>query len=74
MSIATAPYQPYASSHIDPQGPGDARPTAQQILGDCDAVGNLTKKSILITGASSGLGIATAAALYRTGAQLYLTA
>jgi NAD(P)-dependent dehydrogenase (short-subunit alcohol dehydrogenase family) len=27
----------------------------------------------LITGASSGLGITTAAALYRTGAQLYLT-
>ena len=74
MSEAAAPYQPYASSHIDPQGPGDSRPTAQQILGDCDAVGNLTKKSILITGASSGLGIATAAALYGTGAQLYLTA
>ena len=75
--MASIPYQPYASSHIDPQGPGDSRPTAQQILEDCNAIGNLTNKSInksiLITGASSGLGITTAAALYITGAQLYLT-
>ena len=70
--MASTPFQPYASSHIDPQGPGDSRPTAQQILEDCDAISNLTQKSILITGASSGLGVATAAALYRTGAQLYL--
>jgi NAD(P)-dependent dehydrogenase (short-subunit alcohol dehydrogenase family) len=33
----------------------------------------LTTKSILVTGASSGLGLTTAAALYKTGAQLYLT-
>lgn len=71
--MASTPFQPYASSHIDPQGPGDSRPTAQQTLEDCNAIGNLTQKSILITGASSGLGVATAAALYRTGAQLYLT-
>jgi len=71
--MASTPYQPYASSHIDPQGPGDSRPTAQQILEDCNAIGNWTNKSILVTGASSGLGITTAAALYRTGAQLYLT-
>lgn len=73
MTMTPTPYQPYASSHIDPQGPGDSRPTAQQILEDCNAIGNLTTKSILVTGASSGLGITTAAALYRTGAQLYLT-
>ena len=71
--MASNLYQPYASSHINPQGPGDSRPTAQQILEDCNAVGNLTQRSILITGASSGLGVATAAALYKTGAQLYLT-
>ena len=74
MSVEHVPYQPYATSHIDPQGPGDSRPTAQQILEDSNAIGNSSRKSILITGASSGLGIVTAAALYRTGAQLYLTA
>lgn len=71
--MISTPYQPYASSHIDLQGPGDSRPTAQQILEDCNASGNLTTKSILVTGASSGLGLTTAAALYKTGAQLYLT-
>lgn len=72
-TMASSSYQPYASSNIDPKGPGDSRPTAQQVLEDCDATGNWTNKSILITGASSGLGITTAAALYRTGAQLYVT-
>jgi NAD(P)-dependent dehydrogenase (short-subunit alcohol dehydrogenase family) len=71
--MAYIPYQPHASSHIDPQGPRDSRPTAQQILEDCKAIGSLAQKSILVTGASSGLGITTAAALYKTGAQLYLT-
>jgi NAD(P)-dependent dehydrogenase (short-subunit alcohol dehydrogenase family) len=71
--MTSTPYQPYASSHIHTQGPGDSRPTAQQILEDCKAIGSLAQRSILITGASSGLGITTAAALYKTGAQLYLT-
>jgi NAD(P)-dependent dehydrogenase (short-subunit alcohol dehydrogenase family) len=74
MSIPSTPYQPYASVHRILQGPGDARPTAQQILEDCNAISGLANKSILITGASSGIGIATATALYNTGAQLYLTA
>jgi NADPH:quinone reductase-like Zn-dependent oxidoreductase len=74
MNIPSPPYQPYASVHKDPQGPGDARPTAHQILEDCNAISNLANKSILITGASSGIGIATAKAFYKTGAQLYLTA
>lgn len=74
MSAPSSPYQPYASSHLNPQGPGDARPTALQILEECNAIGNLRNKSILITGASSGIGVATAAALYQTGAQLFLTA
>jgi NAD(P)-dependent dehydrogenase (short-subunit alcohol dehydrogenase family) len=74
MSIPSTPYQPYASVHKNPQGPRDARPTAHQILEDCNAISSLANKSILITGASSGIGIATAKALYKTGAQLYLTA
>lgn len=55
-------------------GPGDARPTALNILEDEDLVGKLAGKVIFITGCSSGLGIETARALSTTGATLYLTA
>ncbi|KPM38319.1 hypothetical protein AK830_g8246 [Neonectria ditissima] len=64
----------YAAAHADPQGPGDARPTALQIIEDEAAEGKLVGKVIVITGVSSGLGIETARALSRTGATLYLTA
>ena len=46
----------YAEAHAHPQGPGDARPTAMQIVEDEDLVGKLAGKTILITGASSGIG------------------
>lgn len=55
-------------------GPGDARPTALQIVKDQNLGGQLSDKVILITGCSSGLGVETARALYQTGATLYLTA
>lgn len=55
-------------------GPGDARPTAAEILHDEDMVGNLCGKVILITGCSSGLGIETARALLATGAHVFVTA
>ncbi|CAM6106341.1 unnamed protein product [Calypogeia fissa] len=62
----------YAAAHIAPQGPGDARPTALQIVNDEDLVGKLKGKTFLITGCSAGIGVETARALSATGANLYL--
>ncbi|UKZ61216.1 uncharacterized protein TrAtP1_002484 [Trichoderma atroviride] len=66
----------YASVHqIEALGgPGDARPTASQIVQDQQLVDKLSNKVILITGCSSSIGVETARALYLTGATLYLTA
>lgn len=57
----------YASLHVDPQGPGDKRPTARQIVEDEDLLNKLTDKVALITGCSSGIGVETARALYTAG-------
>ncbi|KAE8353380.1 short-chain dehydrogenase [Aspergillus coremiiformis] len=64
----------YADVHKNPQGPGDARPTAVQIIKDEGLEGQWSDKIILVTGASSGIGVETAKALFATGATLYLTA
>ncbi|KAI1749381.1 hypothetical protein F4782DRAFT_533500 [Xylaria castorea] len=65
----------YRTAHENPKGPGDARPTALQIIKDEHRQdGSLRDKVILITGCSSGLGIETARALQSTGATLFLTA
>lgn len=64
----------YAAVHESPQGPGDARPTALQIITDENCENTLEGKVILITGCSSGIGVETARALCYTGATLYLTA
>ncbi|RFU78616.1 alcohol dehydrogenase [Trichoderma arundinaceum] len=64
----------YEEAHANPQGPGDARPTALQIVKDEGVVGKLNDKVIVITGTSSGIGIETARALAATGAKLFLTA
>ncbi|KAI0426658.1 hypothetical protein F5Y09DRAFT_333973 [Xylaria sp. FL1042] len=65
----------YRAAHKHPKGPGDARPTALQIIEDEEREdGSLSDKVILITGCSSGLGIETARALKATGATLFLTA
>ncbi|KAL2678953.1 hypothetical protein Neosp_009707 [[Neocosmospora] mangrovei] len=64
----------YSSVHRSPNGPGDDRPTAKQIIQDEGLEGRMDGKSVLITGCSSGIGIETAQALFLTGATLYLTA
>jgi NAD(P)-dependent dehydrogenase (short-subunit alcohol dehydrogenase family) len=64
----------YADLYANPHGAGDARPTALQIIEEHNQQGKLKGKAILITGCSSGLGVATAKALAVTGATLYLTA
>lgn len=63
----------YADAHKDTKGPGDARPTAIQILEDEGLVGKLTDKVFLVTGVSSGIGIETMRALYATGGHVFGT-
>jgi NAD(P)-dependent dehydrogenase (short-subunit alcohol dehydrogenase family) len=64
----------YADAHVKPNGPGDARPTALQIIKDEKAENTLKGEVIVITGTSSGIGIETVRALAATGATLFLTA
>lgn len=69
----------YAAAHASRNGPGDARPTALQIVQDEYQHGNnhaasLSKLTIVMTGATSGIGYETARALHSTGAKLFLTA
>ena len=64
----------YAAVSVNPQGPGDARPTALQIIKDEDLIGKLTDKVMLITGGNSGIGLETAKVLHATGATIYITA
>jgi NAD(P)-dependent dehydrogenase (short-subunit alcohol dehydrogenase family) len=64
----------YVSVHQSPDGPGDQRPTASQIVADEQLQGKWSDKTVFITGCSSGLGIETAKSLFETGATLYLTA
>ncbi|KAH7144275.1 hypothetical protein B0J13DRAFT_444579 [Dactylonectria estremocensis] len=64
----------YLAVHEKLGGPGDARPTASQIIDDHGLAGKLSDKIVLITGTSSGIGIDTARAIHRTGATVYATA
>ena len=64
----------YAQTHQNPKGPGDARPTAVQIVKDEGRENSMFDKVIFVTGCSSWIGIETARALKGTGATLYLTA
>ena len=63
----------YAEAHQDPHGPGDARPTALQIVEDEGLIGKLSGKVFLVTGVSSGIGIETMRALYATGGHVFGT-
>ncbi|PTB38375.1 hypothetical protein M441DRAFT_71823 [Trichoderma asperellum CBS 433.97] len=64
----------YAEAHVSPEGPGDARPTALQVVQDEGMTDKLKNKVIVVTGVSSGLGVETVRALSTTGAPFYLTA
>ena len=59
MSLA----QPYVDRHRNPKGPGDARPTAEEVIRDEGLVEKLSGVNILITGCTSGIGVETARAL-----------
>ncbi|RYP75782.1 hypothetical protein DL769_003738 [Monosporascus sp. CRB-8-3] len=68
---------PYAEQHKATQGPGDARPTAGQVIEDQGLVASpaWTGRVVLITGCSpGGLGPETAKAIHLTGADVFLTA
>ncbi|KAH7137744.1 WW domain-containing oxidoreductase [Dactylonectria macrodidyma] len=64
----------YSTAYASPKGPGDARPTALQVVEDEGLVGKLTDKVALVTGANSGIGLETARALHATGATVFITA
>ena len=76
MSDNLVPIGTYAAVHNRPNGPGDDRPTARQIVHDESLLGNesrLLGKTVLVTGGTSGLGLEVAKALYTTGAAVYIT-
>lgn len=54
-------------------GPGDARPTALQIIKDNDLEGKMPDKVFLVTGGSAGIGIETGRALAATGGKVFMT-
>ena len=61
----------YHNAHKSPKGPGDARPTALDIVKDENLEGKLSDQIVLITGCSSGIGIETARAMTATGAKVF---
>ncbi|PSN59109.1 NAD(P)-binding protein [Corynespora cassiicola Philippines] len=65
----------YTTSHLaeNVAGPGDARPTALQIVKDEGLINKLEGKIYLVTGVSSGIGVETFRALHATGADVYGT-
>ncbi|KAI8629747.1 putative short-chain dehydrogenase [Xylariaceae sp. FL1651] len=68
----SSPFDPYAEEHKAVTGPGDQRPTALKILEDNGLIQAWSDKVVLITGATSGVGIETARAMYATGAKVFV--
>jgi len=64
----------YAAAHAAPNGVGDSRPTAVQIVQDEGLEGSMADKVMFITGCSAGIGVETARALARTGARVFCIA
>ncbi|KAF2727665.1 NAD(P)-binding protein [Polyplosphaeria fusca] len=64
----------YVDVHRNTKGPGDARPTAMQIVKDNALEGKLSGKVVIITGCSAGIGVETARAMKATGAHVFVTA
>ncbi|CAI7653906.1 unnamed protein product [Penicillium viridicatum] len=62
----------YTQAFLEQNGPGDARPTALDILKDNDRIGSMKEKVFLLTGSSGGVGIETGRALAATGGKVYL--
>ena len=65
----------YTEAHIKSnlRGPGDARPTALQVIQDEGLINKLRDKVFLVTGTSSGIGPETGRAFAATGAKVFLT-
>jgi NAD(P)-dependent dehydrogenase (short-subunit alcohol dehydrogenase family) len=70
MALITSRYAP---AHISPKGPGDARPTALQVVKDEGLLDGLSGKTVLVTGANDTTGLETARALHMTGAKVFIT-
>ncbi|KAK6086580.1 WW domain-containing oxidoreductase [Seiridium cupressi] len=62
----------YSAAFTNPQGAGDGRPTALQIVEDEGLVGRLAGRTVFITGANQGIGLETARALHIAGATVFL--
>ena len=69
-----APANKYAEAAVNFQGPGDARPTALQIIDDENMRGKLAGAVVLITGTAAGLGVETVRAMAATGATVFCAA
>lgn len=63
----------YAAAYADPQGEGDARPAALDIIHDEGLVGKLSDKVALVTGGTSGIGLEIVRALAKTGMTVFYT-
>jgi NAD(P)-dependent dehydrogenase (short-subunit alcohol dehydrogenase family) len=74
-AAATMPNR-YTEAHklSNLHGPGDARPTALQIIQDENLVGKMADKVFIVTGCSAGIGPETGRALAATGGKVFLTA
>jgi NAD(P)-dependent dehydrogenase (short-subunit alcohol dehydrogenase family) len=70
----TDPTNPYKHLYENPNGVGDQRPTALQIVRDQGAVGTYAGKVALVTGGTNGIGLETARALHATGVDVFITA